>query len=40
MYFKDRQQLSLFSTASDEDVLISEGYRKRNKEIGFNLEDM
>ena len=40
MYFKDRQQLSLFSTASDEDVLISEGYLKRNKEIGFNLEDM
>lgn len=40
MYFKDRQQLSLFSAANDEDSLISECYRKRNNEIGFNLEDV
>lgn len=39
MYFKDRQQLSFFTTENDEDFLISECYRKRNQEIGFSMED-
>ncbi len=40
MYFKDRLQLSLFSASSDEDSLLNECYRKRNIDIGFNLEDL
>ena len=36
----DGEFMFAFFNISDEDVLISEGYRKRNKEIGFNLEDM
>ncbi len=40
-YFKDRQQLSLFTSDNrTKEELIAEAYRKRNMEIGFKLEDL
>jgi len=38
MYFKDRDQISLFSDETEsEDVLIEKTYRLRNKEIGYHF---
>ena len=37
-YFPNRNQLSLFDTRSEEE-LLSEAYRKRNAEIGYHIEE-
>ena len=37
-YFPNRNQLSLFDTRSEEE-LLEEAYRKRNAEIGYHIEE-
>ncbi len=37
-YFPNRNQLSLFDTRSDQE-LLEEAYRKRNAEIGYHIEE-
>lgn len=37
-YFPNRNQLSLFDTRTDEE-LLEEAYRKRNAEIGYHIEE-
>ena len=38
-YFPNRDQFSLFRQATDDALLLSEAYKKRNAEIGYRLED-
>lgn len=38
MYYRDRNQISLFSNASSEEELINKAYKLQNKEVGYHVE--
>ncbi|MDY3740904.1 MAG: DUF488 domain-containing protein [Selenomonadaceae bacterium] len=40
MFHKDRQQLSLFDDDMSEEEYLEDSYAKRNKDIGFRIENL
>lgn len=38
-YYPNRDQFSFFRQATDDSLLLSEAYKKRNAEIGYRLEE-
>lgn len=38
-YYPDRNQFNFFREDEDDEVLLLKAYKKRNKEIGYKLED-
>ena len=38
-YYPNRDQMTFFETAQDDDTLLKTAYKKQNAEIGYRLEE-